>query len=92
MPQQKEKLPQDTIDFLRNTQTELGQYVFQIGEIALKERELKSDLEKLENLKKETEQKFDLLSLKLENSVQDLQRKYPNGDINLEEGTITYEA
>jgi len=92
MSQIKEKLSQDTLDYINNTQSELSMLIFQVGEISFKIREFKTEIEKFEAIKKETEEKFDLLALKLENSVSDLQKKYPNGEINLADGTISYES
>jgi hypothetical protein len=46
----------------------------------------------MEDLKKAKEDKFDNLSLQLENTISDLQRKYPNGEINLEDGIVTFET
>ena len=92
MAQLTEKLQKETIDFIKNSQTEISEYVFQMGELTFKIREVTSQLTKLDEIKKEIEEKFDISALKLENAVQDILRKYPNGDINLEEGTITYES
>ena len=69
MSQIKEKLSQDTLDYINNTQSELSMLIFQVGEISFKIREFKTEIEKFEAIKKETEEKFDLLALKLENSI-----------------------
>lgn len=92
MALQTEKLQKETLDFIKNSQTEISEYVFQMGELTFKKREITTQLNKLDEIQKELEEKFDLTALKLENAVQDILRKYPNGDINLEEGTITYES
>lgn len=92
MALQTEKLQKETLDFIKNSQTEISEYVFQMGELTFKKREITTQLNKLDEIQKELEEKFDLTALKLENAVQDILRKYPNGDINLDEGTITYES
>ena len=59
MSQIKEKLSQDTLDYINNTQSELSMLIFQVGEISFKIREFKTEIEKFEAIKKETEEKFD---------------------------------
>jgi hypothetical protein len=49
-------------------------------------------LKKANEIKTQSEEKFDNIGLQLENILSDLQRKYPNGEINLEEGVIKFES
>lgn len=87
---QNEKLSQDTLDKIIKSQDEANQIIFELGQISLRIREFDVELQTLQNLKKEKEERFDTLSLQLENTISDLQRKYPNGEINLQEGVVTF--
>jgi len=92
MAKVKENISEDVIKHLSEGQNETGNIIFQLGEISLRLRELNTESERLLQNKKELEEKFDVLALKLDNIVTDLQRKYPNAEIDLNEGTVTYES
>ncbi len=92
MAKVKENISQDVISQLTDGQNETSTIIFQLGEISLRLRELSGESERLLNVKKELEEKFDVLASKLDNIVSDLQRKYPNAEIDLNEGTVTYES
>lgn len=92
MAQQNEKLSQETLDKIVKSQEEANQIIFELGQISLRIREFTAEIKAMEDLKKAKEDKFDNLSLQLENTISDLQRKYPNGEINLEEGIVTFET
>lgn len=91
MAQKTEKLSQETLDKIVKSQDEANQLIFELGQISLRIREFTAEIKNMEDLKKAKEDKFDNLSLQLENTISDLQRKYPNGEINLEEGIVTFE-
>ena len=92
MAKQTEKLSQDTLDKIVKSQEEANQLIFELGQISLRIREFTAEIKNMEDLKKAKEDKFDNLSLQLENTISDLQRKYPNGEINLEDGIVTFET
>ncbi len=92
MAKVKENISQDLIKQLTDEQNETSAIIFQLGEISLRLRELNVESERLLKTKKDLEEKFDVLALKLDNIVSDLQKKYPNAEIDLNEGTVTYES
>lgn len=92
MAKVKENISQEIVKQLVDGQNETSTIIFQLGEISLRMRELNIETEKLLKTRKELEEKFDVLALKLDNTVSDLQRKYPNAEIDLNEGTVTYES
>jgi hypothetical protein len=92
MAKQTEKLSQETLDKIVKSQEEANQIIFELGQLSLRIREFTVEIKNMEDLKKAKEDKFDNLSLQLENTISDLQRKYPNGEINLEDGIVTFET
>lgn len=92
MAKVKENISQDLVKQLSDGQNETSNIIFQLGEISLRIRELSTESQRLQEVKKELEEKFDVLALKLDNIVSDLQKKYPNAEIDLNEGTVTYES
>jgi hypothetical protein len=92
MAQKIEKLEQGTLDKIVKYQSDANQIIFELGQLSLQIREFESQLKKVNEIKTQSEEKFDNIGLQLENILSDLQRKYPNGEINLEEGVIKFES
>jgi hypothetical protein len=92
MAQKTEKLEQSTLDKIVKYQSDANQIIFELGQLSLQIREFESQLKKVNEIKTQSEEKFDNIGLQLENILSDLQRKYPNGEINLEEGVIKFES
>ena len=92
MAQKIEKLEQSTLDKIVKYQSDANQLIFELGQLSFQKREIESQLKKINEIKTEGEAKFDNIGLQLENTLSDLQRKYPNGEINLEEGVIKFES
>lgn len=92
MAQKTEKLEQGVLDKIVKYQSDANQIIFELGQASLQIRELELQLKKINEIKTASEEKFDNIGLQLENILSDLQRKYPNGEINLEEGVIKFES
>ena len=92
MAQKTEKLEQAVLDKIVKYQSDANQIIFELGQVSLQIRELELQLKKINEIKTTSEEKFDNIGLQLENILSDLQRKYPTGEINLEEGVIKFES
>jgi len=92
MAQKIEKLSQETIDKLSLGQSKLNESILNIGQIHLRLRELNSEIERLNALKIENESKFDISQNEFNKLLSDLEINYPNGEVDLKEGTVTFEA
>ena len=87
-----EKLSQEVLDKIVKAQNETNEIIFNIGQVSFRLRELNNEIKKMEDFKANAEEKFDNLALQLENTLTDLQRKYPNGEIDLQEGVVNFET
>ena len=92
MAQKTEKLEQDVLDKILKAQNEANQLIFELGQISLRNRELDAEIAGLKKIKTDMEDKFDNLSLQLENTLSDLRRKDPNGEVDLQEGVVIFET
>jgi predicted nuclease with TOPRIM domain len=92
MASQTEKLSQEVLDKIVKAQNETNEIIFNIGQVSFRLRELNNEIKKMEDFKANAEEKFDNLALQLENTLTDLQRKYPNGEIDLQEGVVKFET
>ena len=92
MAQKIEKLSQETIDKLSLGQSKLNESILNIGQIHLRLRELNSEIERLNALKIENESKFDISQNEFNKLLSDLEINYPNGEVDLKEGTVTFQS
>lgn len=92
MAQKTDNLSQEIVDKLKSMQTNLNLAVASLGQIHLKIRDTKSELTSLEEEQKNIENQFDVLSSEYSNYIGDLEKTYPNGEIDLNTGLITYDS
>lgn len=86
-----EKIPQDKFESITNLQREANQTMLDLGQIHLQIRDFELQIQKMSELRKTLEEKFDKASIGLDNIILDLQKNYPNGELDLNDGTVTYE-
>lgn len=92
MSQKTEVLSSEIIDNLKSMQTKSNEFVLLLGQIHLKERELKLELETLQNEKSNVESKFDENNSNLTKVIRDLEKLYPMGEIDLNQGIVIYDS
>ena len=83
MEKKVEKLEESVVANIKELNNRKTQLFVEVGQIHLELRELKSILDK-----KETQ--FDATIGELNSILFELEQKYPNGEIDLLEGTVTY--
>lgn len=84
MQEKTEKLDEQILNNLKDYQSKLSDFTFELGQIEINFLQLKSYKTSIENEYKKTKMEFDEV-------VKGLEEKYPNGEINLTEGTVTYQ-
>jgi hypothetical protein len=84
MELQTEKLEEYQLINLKNLSTKKTELIYNIGELYLELSELKKII-----LGAETEYKQ--VSVELDTLLNDLNQKYPNGEIDLNEGSVTFQ-
>lgn len=84
MSTKTEQLDEQTLANLKNYQSKLNDFTFELGQIEVNFIQLKNYKSSIENEYKKTKTSFD-------ETIADLDKKYPNGEIDLVTGTVTYE-
>jgi hypothetical protein len=84
MAQKTEKLNEVVYKQLVDLQSEMDSMVFTIGQIHMQIRESETKLKNLQS-------KFDKKNEQMGDVLETLKSKYPVANINLEDGTITFE-
>jgi hypothetical protein len=84
MAKKTEKLNEVVYKQIVDLQSEMDNMVFTIGQIYMQIRESETKLKNLQS-------KFDKKNEQLGDVIDSLKSKYPIGNINLQDGTITFE-
>jgi len=92
MAQKTEQLPKETLDNLISYQTQSNELILNLGQIHLRIRELKLEIERLESVKAGVETESDKIGLEFNQVIKDLEKTYPKGEIDLKEGIVIFES
>jgi len=92
MAQKTEQLPKETLDKLVSYQNQTNELILNLGQIHLRIRELKLEIERLESVKAGVETESDKIGLEFNQVIKDLEKTYPKGEIDLKEGVVIFES
>jgi hypothetical protein len=84
------ELGEDTIGSIKEKNAKINDIVNAFGQIYLRRKELHEELEKLETTLEQAEADFKESNDALRQELGALDKEYPRGQINLQEGTLTY--
>ncbi len=87
-----ENLEKELLEELQNLQTQINTTIISFGELFVTKIEIQNELSKLEAQTQTLTNHYKELSDKWETRMSDLSKKYNDGEINLTEGTVTYEV
>ena len=91
MVHKTEKLAEETYNKLTNLQTEINDLVVTIGQAHLQIRDAEIKLKNFKFSLENLETQFDEKNDELDGVLYVLEKTYPKGEIDLRDGTITYE-
>jgi hypothetical protein len=92
MSQKTEQLSQEVLTKLTTSQNKINELLINLGQIHLRSRDLTTEIERLETLKAEVEVKADEAGAEFSAILKELEEKYPKGEIDLKEGTVTFDS
>lgn len=90
MEQKTEKLEQSVIDKLKSIQEEQNNMVVALGQVAVRRREIQKQMEELGLKEDDFGNRIDASIDEMNVQLAELDTKYPNGQIDLDAGTIIY--
>lgn len=79
-----EKLEENLVKKLSDLNNRKNDLITLVGQFHLQLRELNMLME-------QSEKEFDSVSLELDSIIKELEVKYPNGEVDLKDGTVTFE-
>lgn len=91
MAQKVQKLSDEQLQKIGDLQNKISETLLSLGEGHLRLRDLNSELERIKEIIKKYEQEFDSYNAQYNEILSDLEKQYPNGELDLAQGTVTVE-
>jgi predicted nuclease with TOPRIM domain len=85
------KLPEDSLETINSLNTKLNNLISSFGQIYIRKREITDEISKLDEILEKSEDEFKSTNLELRSVIDAIDEKYPQGRINLQDGTIQYQ-
>ena len=90
METKTEQLDPQLVESLKAIQDEQNNMVIALGQAAVQRRQLQKQLEELSKREEEFGQRLDKSIAQMNVDLAELDKKYPNGQIDLEKGTVIW--
>lgn len=90
MEQKTETLDQSVIDKLKSIQEEQNNMVIALGQVAVRRREIEKQITDLDSKEDEFGSRLDTSMDEMNTQLAELDKQYPNGQIDLDAGTVSF--
>lgn len=85
------KIDSDSLETIQKLNQEINNYLVDFGQIYIRKKELSEELIRLDEILEKSEEGFKLTNTQLREVMDGLDDKYPQGRLNIQDGTITYQ-
>ena len=85
------KLDTDIIETINDYQSKTNLMIADFGSIYIRKKEIQDELIRLDEILEKAEDEFKSVQFQLKEVIEGLDDKYPQGRINLQDGTIQYQ-
>lgn len=92
MAQKIEKLSEEQLSKLSDFQNKINETLFDIGRVSVRERFLKEEAQKIQQSLESLQNQYDDMNTKYGEYLAELDKIYPNGEVDLNEGTVYFES
>jgi chromosome segregation ATPase len=92
MAQKIEKLSEEQLTKLSDFQNKINETLFDIGRTSVRERFLKEEAQKIQQSLESLQNQYDDMNTKYGEYLAELDKIYPNGEVDLNEGTVYFES
>ena len=92
MAQKTENLSKETLDKLTENQGKINNSILNIGQAELRIIKLEKEIEQIKLMKAQFESEYDKIDSEFNNYIKELEKIYPNGEIDLQAGTVTFQS
>jgi hypothetical protein len=85
------KIDSDVMETMQKLNQEVNNYLLDFGQIYIRRKEISDELLRLDEILEKSEEGFKLTNTQLREVMDGLDDKYPQGRINMQDGTIQYQ-
>jgi hypothetical protein len=85
------KIDSEVLETIQKLNQEINNYLLDFGQIHIRRKDISEELIRLEEILEKSEDAFKLVNTQLREVMDNLDDKYPQGRLNIQEGTITYQ-
>lgn len=85
------KLEESVLTSITELNQKINTIISDFGNIYIRKKEIEEELKRLDTILEESEAKFKLTNQELKSVLDALDDKYPQGRINIQDGTIQYQ-
>jgi hypothetical protein len=97
IPQQQQitietaKLEAETLKSITDINQKIQNLILEFGQIHIRKKEMSEEIVRMDDFLEKGEDEFKMLNIELREVIDALDEKYPQGRINLQDGTIQYQ-
>ena len=85
------KLPEESFEKITNLNAKLNNLISSFGQIYIRKKEITDEIAKLDEILEKGEDEFKSTNLQLRDVIDAIDEQYPQGRINMQDGTIQYQ-
>ena len=85
------KIDSDSFETIKKLNQEISNYLMDFGQIHIRRKEISEEMIRLDEILEKSEEAFKLTNTQLREVMDGLDDKYPQGRLNIQDGTITYQ-
>ena len=85
------KLDEETLNTIREKNQQINNYLMDFGSMHIRKKEISEELIRIDEMLEKTEDMFKAANKQMKEFMDALDEKYPQGRINLQDGSIQYQ-
>lgn len=84
------EIEESKLEAIRETNNKLNELVNAFGQLYIRNKELEEEIQRLDEAKEQAEEDFQAKNKEMRELVSELEKDYPRGQLDLQQGTVTY--
>ena len=85
------KLDEDVYEKLKDLSQKSNLTISDFGQIYIRKKEIKDELQRLDEILEKAEESFKDINLQMRNLLDEVDEKYPQSRVNMNDGTVQYQ-
>ena len=85
------KIDSEVLETIQKLNQEINNYLLDFGQIHIRRKEISEEMVRLDEILEKSEDAFKLVNNQLREVMDGLDDKYPQGRLNIQDGTVTYQ-